>query len=69
MNVLHGRSHSLDIKGLQKFLYEFTSEYAIGPEGYLTEKGFIPLDDRGRKSARDSALSPAPIVLPVITDR
>jgi phosphate transport system substrate-binding protein len=49
------------VKGLQKFLYEFTSEHAIGPEGYLSEIGFIPLDDRGRNSARDSALSLAPI--------
>jgi phosphate transport system substrate-binding protein len=49
------------IKGLQKFLYEFTSEHAIGPEGYLAGTGFIPLDDRGRNSARDSALSLAPI--------
>jgi phosphate transport system substrate-binding protein len=50
------------IKGLQKFLYEFTSEHAIGPDGYLAEKGFIPLNDQRRNSARDSALSLAPIV-------
>jgi phosphate transport system substrate-binding protein len=49
------------IQGLQKFLYEFTSEHAIGPDGYLAEKGFIPLDDQGRNAARDSALSLAPI--------
>lgn len=49
------------VRGLQKFLYEFTSEHAIGPDGYLAEKGFIPLDARGRNSARDSALSLTPI--------
>jgi phosphate transport system substrate-binding protein len=49
------------IKGLQKFLYELTSEHAIGPDGYLADNGFIPLDDRGRNSARDFALSLAPI--------
>ena len=49
------------VKGLQKFLYEFTSEHAIGPDGYLAEKGFIPLDDQGRNAARDSALSLIPI--------
>jgi phosphate transport system substrate-binding protein len=49
------------VEGLQKFLYEFTSEHAIGPDGYLAEKGFIPLDDQGRNSARDAALSLAPI--------
>ena len=46
---------------MQKFLYEFTSEHAIGPDGYLAEKGFIPLDDRGRNAARDFALSLATI--------
>ena len=49
------------VQGLQKFLYEFTSEHAIGPDGYLAQKGFIPLDDQGRNSARDAALSLAPI--------
>jgi phosphate transport system substrate-binding protein len=49
------------VGGLQKFIYEVTSEHAIGPDGYLIDKGFIPLDDRGRNSARDSALSLAPI--------
>jgi phosphate transport system substrate-binding protein len=49
------------VEGLQKFLYEFTSEHAIGPDGYLAQKGFIPLDDQGRNSARDAALSLAPI--------
>jgi phosphate transport system substrate-binding protein len=53
--------HVDDVKGLQKFLYEFTSEHAIGPEGYLVEKGLIPLDDRGRNHARDLALSLATI--------
>ena len=41
--------------------YELTSEHAIGPDGYLAEKCFIPPDDQGRNSARDSALSLAPI--------
>jgi phosphate transport system substrate-binding protein len=45
------------IKGLQYFLYAFTSERAISPDGYLAEKGFLPLDDRGRNRARDIALS------------
>ena len=29
-------------------------------DGYLTEKGFIPLDDQRRNSARDAVLSLAP---------
>jgi len=49
------------VNGLQKFLYKFTSEHAIGPDGYLAEKGFIPLDDQRRNSARNFAISLAPI--------
>jgi phosphate transport system substrate-binding protein len=53
--------HMNAIKGLQQFLYEFTSERAISPDGYLEEKGFVPLDDIGRNRARDRALSLATI--------
>jgi phosphate transport system substrate-binding protein len=49
--------HVEAIKGLQQFLYEFTSERAISPQGYLVDKGFIPLNDIGRNRARDMALS------------
>lgn len=45
------------VKGLQQFLYEVSSERAIGPDGYLVEDGFIPLDDSRRNYARDLALS------------
>ncbi|EFK06695.1 phosphate ABC transporter, periplasmic phosphate-binding family protein [delta proteobacterium NaphS2] len=53
--------HVEAVPGLQKFLYETTSERAIGPDGYLVDKGFVPLDDRGRNQARDGALSLTPI--------
>jgi phosphate transport system substrate-binding protein len=55
------RKHVDAVKGLQKFLYESTSEKAIGPEGYLSETGFIPLNDRGRNQARSLALSLSPM--------
>ena len=50
-------SHIPAIEGLQQFLYEATSERAIGPEGYLVEKGLLSLDDRGRNRARELAFS------------
>jgi len=50
-------SHVSAIPGLQQFLYEATSERAVGPDGYLAKKGFGPLDHRGRNHARDLALS------------
>ncbi len=53
--------HVSAIPGLQQFLYEATSERAIGPDGYLAKKGFGPLDHRGRNHARDLALSLAPM--------
>jgi phosphate transport system substrate-binding protein len=55
------QQHVSAIKSLQAFLYEFTSERAIGPEGYLSENGFKHLDDQGRNTARDLALSLSPI--------
>jgi phosphate transport system substrate-binding protein len=48
--------HVRPIPTLQQFLYELSSERAIGPEGYLQEHGLVSLDDRGRNRARDEAL-------------
>jgi phosphate transport system substrate-binding protein len=55
------KRHVDAIKGLQQFLYEVASERAIGPDGYLAEKSFIPLDNRGRNRVRDLTLSLATI--------
>ena len=49
--------HVGSVPGLQEFLYELTSERAIGAEGYLAAQGFVPLDDLSRDRARDRALS------------
>ena len=34
---------------------EYTSEDAFGPDGYLTDKGLIPLPDDLRNETRDNA--------------
>ena len=39
------KAHVSEIPGMKEFLAEFTSEKAMGEEGYLTEKGLIPLDE------------------------
>ncbi|MFC3195307.1 PstS family phosphate ABC transporter substrate-binding protein [Marinicella sediminis] len=39
------KAHVSEIPGMQEFLAEFTSEKAMGEEGYLTDKGLIPLDE------------------------
>ncbi len=36
-------------KGIPEYLAEFTSEMAWGPEGYLADKGLIPMSDNERK--------------------
>ncbi len=38
------KAHVSEIPGMSEFLTEFTSEKAMGDEGYLTDKGLIPLD-------------------------
>ena len=44
------------VPGLQQFLYELTSERALSPEGYVVERGLVPLDVIGRNRARNEAL-------------
>jgi phosphate transport system substrate-binding protein len=40
------------VAGLQAFMAEFTSEAAWGPEGYLSDKGLIPMSDGERTEWR-----------------
>jgi len=42
------KAHIGVIPGMKEYLAEFTSEKAFGEEGYLTEKGMIPLGDSKR---------------------
>jgi phosphate transport system substrate-binding protein len=57
------KAHIGVIPGIAEYLREFTSERAWGEEGYLTDKGMIPLGDdvraevKGRVDARESLQS------------
>jgi phosphate transport system substrate-binding protein len=42
------KAHVDVIPGMKEYLNEFTSEKAWGPDGYLTEKGMIPMPDAER---------------------
>ena len=42
------KAHVNAIPGMKEYLQEFTSEKAWGPDGYLTEKGMIPMPDAER---------------------
>ncbi|MCA8903682.1 MAG: phosphate ABC transporter substrate-binding protein, partial [Hyphomonas sp.] len=47
------------VPGLAAFAQEFVSDGAMGPDGYLIEKGLIPLsdEDRAEVQAQAAALS------------
>ena len=49
------KAHVGKVPGIQEFINEFTSEQAFGDEGYLTDKGLIPLDEAKREEVRSTA--------------
>jgi phosphate transport system substrate-binding protein len=55
------KAHVGTIPGIQEYLAEFTSEKAWGPDGYLSEKGMIPMPDEERKMFSQNADSLKPM--------
>ncbi len=51
------KAHIGKVAGIAEYLNEFTSEKAWGEEGYLAEKGLIPMPDAERKSFRKAAMN------------
>ncbi|MCT8997969.1 PstS family phosphate ABC transporter substrate-binding protein [Chelativorans intermedius] len=49
-------AHRGVIPGLQEFVEEYVSEEAMGPGGYLEERGLIPLSDERREEVRNAAI-------------
>lgn len=49
------------IPGIEEFVREFTNERAWGPDGYLIDKGLIPLPDADRRSIAQQARALAPL--------
>ncbi|MFQ5559059.1 MAG: PstS family phosphate ABC transporter substrate-binding protein [Nitrospinota bacterium] len=49
------KAHSGMVPGIKEFLKEFTSEKAFGAEGYLSDKGLIPMPEEERKQFRQQA--------------
>ncbi len=49
------KAHAGVIPGIQEFVNEFTSEKAMGDEGYLADKGLIPLPKADRAKVRKDA--------------
>ncbi len=50
-------AHRDAIPNLQDFIAEYVSEEAMGPGGYLQERGLVPLGGERRKTVQDAALS------------
>ena len=50
-------AHIGTVPGIKEFLQEFTSENAFGDEGYLVDKGLIPLLEDERDAIRKQSIS------------
>ena len=57
------QEHVGTVPGIQEFVAEFTNEGSWGPDGYLIDKGLIPLPDADREAVRGSASSLAPLAM------
>ncbi len=51
------KAHVGMIPGLEEFLVELTSERTLGDEGYLVDRGLIPLPSAERENGKAAALS------------
>ncbi len=56
-------AHVDSIPGMLDYIAEFTSEGAWGPDGYLADKGLIPLPDADRDASRAAATSLSPLTM------
>ena len=51
------KAHMESIPGMNEFLQEFTSEAAMGEDGYLLDKGLIPLSASERDTLRKNVMA------------
>jgi phosphate transport system substrate-binding protein len=57
------KAHVGRVAGLIEYITEFTSERAIGEDGYLVDKGLIPMPEEERTRVRESAAKLQPLSL------
>jgi phosphate transport system substrate-binding protein len=55
------KAHVGTIPGITEFLKEFTSDKAWGPDGYLADKGMIPMPEDERAKFRHDAVKLTPL--------
>jgi phosphate transport system substrate-binding protein len=58
------KAHVGTIPGMEEYVAEFTNEASWGPEGYLADKGLIPLPDDMRAAMAKSANAMEPMSKP-----
>lgn len=63
MYVYVKNAHVGVIPGIRELIAEYTSERALGDEGYLADKGLIPEPKEARDAARQSAVNLTPLQL------
>jgi phosphate transport system substrate-binding protein len=56
-------AHRDVIPGIKEYVEEFTSDAALGEDGYLADKGLIPLPEDELKKVREQALSFTPLTM------
>ena len=57
------KAHVGKVPGLEEYLKAFTSEKAWGDEGYLTDRGLIPMPKKERKQFANDAKNLTPLSL------
>ena len=50
------KAHVGVIPGIKEYLAEFTSDKAWGPDGYLSDRGLIPMPDKERQAVKASVM-------------
>ncbi|PIE38705.1 MAG: phosphate ABC transporter substrate-binding protein [Gammaproteobacteria bacterium] len=56
-------AHVGKIPGIKEYAAEFTSERAVGEDGYLPEKGLIPLSEKDAKKVKDAVNNMTPMTM------
>jgi phosphate transport system substrate-binding protein len=57
------KAHVGVIPGISEYLSEFTSPRAFGTDGYLADKGMIPMSEAERTQFRNAAVNLTPLVM------
>ena len=61
MFIYAKNQHATVIPGMKEFIAEYTSDQAMGQDGYLADKGLIPLPADERANVRNAATALTPL--------